>query len=129
MINHELDVRVEEEVMLRVPCDHWCLFLPGDVLSGSVWIKDRRDLCEHERCYPRDNPADYSGSLDAAWQMEEEIKRRGDIPKLSYLEALDNVLGNPPLDEPYLLPYSIWSFIHATPGQRCRAAREAAREK
>jgi len=64
---------------------------------------------------------DFSGSLDAAWQMEEEIERRGLLG--DYVAALQShlrILGRHVIEV-----METWELIHATPEQRCRAALEA----
>ena len=120
-MHHELNARVAREVMGLGPPDqaqqrHY--HFPGENTRYSGRYSSYSVLL---------NIPDFSGCMNAAHEMEKEIERRGNIPKLSYLEALEEVLGNPSLDEPYLLPYSIWAYVHATPEQRCEAALEAVR--
>ena len=78
-----------------------------------------------ERYLDYDLP-DYSGSLDAAWEMEEEIERRG--RRTIYTVRLEDALWKDakwPLDR----TQNLWRLIHATSTQRCEAALEAAKEK
>jgi len=120
-MSHKLDIQIEQEVMLRVPCDHWHLFSPGDMLNGPVWIRDNSDPCEHERCYPRNNPTDYSDSLDAAFEMEEEIKRRG-LHRAYCIKMRRMVFGG-------MESLFDWGLVHATAEQRCEAALEAVKQR
>jgi len=70
---------------------------------------------------------DYSGSLDAAWQMEEEIERQG--LHGSFVRELVWAAADSAGDFNLQSPYALWLLIHATPEQRCEAALEAVREK
>jgi len=109
-MNHELNMQIAQEVTrlkgAGIPAGNT---IPGYLGEDGWW-----------RGLP-----DYSGSLDAAWQMEDEIERRGGRPlQDAYVVALRNILWPSILVIPYL-----WDIIHATPEQRCRAALEAVREK
>lgn len=65
---------------------------------------------------------DYQGSIDAAFEVEAAIERRGLEQLYAYL--LTNLLGFP--DEHYLWTYdNLWTMLHATPRQRCLAALSA----
>ena len=78
----------------------------------------------------------YSGSLDAAFEMEEEIERRG-LHQEYIQELLQWSSSTPTRDiaswqHPHLRgpgARTLWRVAHATPEQRCRAALEAVREK
>ncbi len=69
---------------------------------------------------------DYSGSMDAAFEMEEEIERQGE--EWPYSSALLLIAcaheGFRPEDVG-----DTWDIIHATPEQRCKAALKTVREK
>ena len=132
MTNHKLNMQIEAEVMLRVPCDQWGIAHHGSIGHGPTWIKIDGsyvpgEVGNHERCYPRNHPCDYSGSPDAAWHMEEEIERRPGFYR--YVVALMKVLNIAyPLRLPdHCKPRAFWKFAHATPEQRCLAALEAVR--
>ena len=115
MTNHELNAQVAEEVMgwivLRSgPAPLYIIELP---IKANAWLP----------------VPDFSGSLDAAWQMEEEIERRElryRYAQVLYAECLELNGGNWGLGFDRGL---IWLLIHATPEQRCRAALEAVRER
>ena len=56
----------------------------------------------------------YSTDIAAAWDMEEEIQRRGLYAK--YGEAMSVLLDSP------FVTASFYDFLHASPELRCRAA-------
>ena len=120
MINHKLNAQVAEEVM------GWKNV--GPLQGGNVPFGERPD--DYNEDHPTnpmiDQVPDYSGSLDAAWQMEEEIERRGrDCLCLYVRRVIWNCGGVGHPDS----PQTLWRYIHATPEQRCEAALEAVREK
>ena len=118
-MNHELNAQVAEEVMgwivQRMPFPPiYVVEVPPD---GEDWTEAWLPI------------PDFSGSLDAAWQMEEEIERRGIAMVTAYEKELSWIVGDTRQGEPFICSYDPWLFIHATPEQRCRAALEAVREK
>ena len=99
-MNHELNARVAERVMgWKV---HWYDGVPNYMRDGWVVLVP-----------------DFSGSLDAAWEMEEELERRGLCDE--YEHALVTIAWSERLHP----ARSAWRLIHATPEQRCEAALEA----
>ena len=62
----------------------------------------------------------YSTDIAAAWDMEEEIQRRGLYAE--YGEAMSILLDSP------FVTASYYDFLHASPELRCRAALLAVRE-
>ncbi len=111
-MNHELNAQVAEEVM---GWKNTRLIRAHRISTPPVYIPlgKHPDGKNSEERIP-----DFSGSLDTAWQMEEEIARRG--LQLAYTRAFKTVFVKPP---------TFWGLIHATAEQRCRAALEAVREK
>jgi hypothetical protein len=69
-------------------------------------------------------PTSFSRDLNAAWRVEEEIRRRG--LEYEYEQALWGVIG-PHYDVPEGAAVVIvnWPIIHATAEQRCLAAVRA----
>ena len=63
---------------------------------------------------------EYSTDINAAWDMEEEIQRRGLYAE--YGEAMSILLDSP------FVTASYYDFLHASPELRCRAALLAVRE-
>ena len=63
---------------------------------------------------------EYSTDRDAAWDVEEEIQRRGLYAE--YGEAMSILLDSP------FVTASYYDFLHASPELRCRAALLAVRE-
>ena len=61
----------------------------------------------------------YSTDIHAAWDMEEEIQRRGLYAE--YGEAMSILLDSP------FVTASYYDFLHASPELRCRAALAAVR--
>ena len=61
----------------------------------------------------------YSTDIAAAWDMEEEIQRRGLYAE--YGEAMSILLDSP------FVTASYYDFLHASPELRCRAALAAVR--
>ena len=61
----------------------------------------------------------YSIDIAAAWDMEEEIQRRGLYAE--YGEAMSVLLDSP------FVTASYYDFLHASPELRCRAALAAVR--
>ena len=119
-MNHELNAQVAEEVMgLKDVSCHPGDHAPLDT-SATIYVGGSRF---HGPDSDRQLVPDFSGSLDAAWLMEEEIERRGlqtqYVGELWALLELDTI--------PYGTTY--WPMAHATPEQRCRAALEAVRER
>lgn len=67
----ELDKRITEQVLRRWPCDEWTY-----VSFGSV--RGRRKNCQqHDGCYPRGFYSHYSRSIQAAWEIITEMRKRG----------------------------------------------------
>ena len=62
---------------------------------------------------------EYSTDRDAAWDVEEEIQRRGLYAE--YGEAMSILLDSP------FVSASYYDFLHASPELRCRAALAAVR--
>ena len=62
---------------------------------------------------------EYSTDRDAAWDVEEEIQRRGLYAE--YGEAMSILLDSP------FVTASYYDFLHASPELRCRAALAAVR--
>ena len=62
---------------------------------------------------------DYSTDIAAAWDVEEEIQRRGLYAE--YGEAMSVMLDSP------FVSASYYDFLHASPELRCRAALAAVR--
>ena len=128
-MNHELNTRLAEEVM------GWKNV--GPLRGGNVPFGERSD--DYNKDHPtnplKDQVSDYSGSLDAAWQMEEEIERRG--VRNAYIAALERLteayvhdkVGADAIYMQWPRPADLWLLIHATPEQRRKAALEAVREK
>ena len=75
----------------------------GEIQRGRIWETPR-----------------YSTDIAAAWEMEEEIKRRGLYAE--YGGAMSVLLDSP------FVTASYYDFLHASPELRCRAALAAVRE-
>jgi len=121
-MNHELNAQVAEEVMGWTHISRISHF--GYPPSGPIGDNELGPPYWAGRIGAVRVP-DYSGSLDAAWEMEKEIKRR--LLLYPYVNAL---LRQADLFDCFPMGCSdCWDIIHATPGQRCRAALEAVKEK
>lgn len=74
--------------------------------------------------YPKQTHArvpHYSTEIAAAFQVEEQIRKLKLVKE--YCEALCEIVDT---RNDIVLRYSLWSLIHATPEQRCKAALKAA---
>ena len=128
-MNHELNAQVAEEVMgwqrhnWLHPAMQKTVYCPT---CGNTKPKAKLEYADEPFpfCFHLAMP-DYSGSLDAAWEMEEELGQRGLY--VDYTVGLLRVVsGRARWPESY---HAVWELIRATPEQRCRAALEAVREK
>jgi len=149
-MNHELNAQVAEEVMgwkrhewLGHPALQKTVICrtcggtrataardlrPGEGAGDDDWPQlspeERiRDYCQP----PHEVMPDYSGSLDAAWQMEDEIERLG--LHRAYVGRLQEHWPNYGIQWVVPMREMQWRLIHTTPEQRCRAALGAVREK
>lgn len=79
------------------------------------------------------NVPQFSTNIDAAWQVESEIERRG--LAVVYVAALCRVLNlatygfGPMFESGEWDTDDMWRFLRATPEERCRAALAAATEE
>ena len=65
----ELDTLIAEKVLGMVPCDEWKMIHHGfPMVNGG---------CEHASCYPRERPARYSISREAAFQVIDYLRNSG----------------------------------------------------
>ena len=112
-MNHELNKQIAKEVMGWTKLSWWypIVGIPPDAPAA---LDGKQEYVK---------VPDYSGSLDAAHQVESQIYR--DELQDVYVDQLTKIVGSWPLDS----HYALWILIHATPKQRCRAALEAVREK
>ena len=107
-MNHELNAQVAREVL------GWIVEISVPFGTPCVITSGPDEPHRHERI------PNYSGSLDAAFEMEEELERR-DL-KGAYVQYLTWNSGS--IDN-LNSPYALWEIIHASPAQRCEAALEA----
>ena len=106
-MNHELNTQIATEMMgwIVQRGGPYSIYVTELAPDGEAWTEAWLPV------------PDFSGSLDATYGMEKEIKRRG--LHLEYARLMD-----------FHAPgWSSWRFLHATPEQKCRAALEAVREK
>lgn len=81
----ELDIQITERVLKLRPCDEWTPVLhpePGHLKN-----------CQHDSCYPRNNPVHYFRNMQAVWELVCELESRG------FIIALLDRLGYDILDD------------------------------
>lgn len=81
----ELDKRIEEDFFHRVPCDKWEQWSSYDASGGGIFQKGE---CGHDRCYPADNPTDYSTRIIATCAVVEKMIAMRDWPSITYQTGL-----------------------------------------
>lgn len=108
-MNHELNAQVAKEVM------GWTVTTRN--LFG-IYVSKSFPCTRASLAIPN-----FSGCLDAAWQMEEKIKP---VLHMIYIDALREIVWLDLSATGYCPPF--W-LAHATPEQRCKAALEAVRER
>jgi hypothetical protein len=83
----ETNILVAELVMRKEPCSCWSMF-SVDAFCGTAYIKSIN--CPHEAgdCYPQNHPADYTGRMDAAWQVHQKACSWIHSKRKYYLDCL-----------------------------------------
>jgi hypothetical protein len=85
----EMNTLIEEKIFHSIPCDKWLLLQV--TINGSTYNKGN---CGHDKCYPRNNPPQFSNNKTAALDLLDEfdyvqLKRLGKIWDV-YLEYGDS---------------------------------------
>lgn len=106
----ELDILIAEKVFGRIPCEQWEYFRVGELIK----------TCNHEECYPKNSPANYSTNMSAAWEVHKNICGRKFSERCTYYEGLDIILqAKAPIKERVA---DLWLLSYLEPDDICFAA-------
>ena len=106
-----------EDESARYPWVGWSIQAISDEDGMTLFCAEKFASPQQNAMY---NGPEYSTDRDAAWDVEEEIQRRGLYAE--YGEAMSILLDSP------FVTASYYDFLHASPELRCRAALLAVRE-